>query len=358
MKNKIYYLFAAAALSLTSCQNSGVPDDRITEANSPVFDSASVNNDFYDDAETHNLRGSLKVRVEGEVESEVSVDLGTLPRHSVIVKEALMSGDSNRFCGAYRYDGYSLYDILKNVALKKANHLEFKPIIDLYVVVENADGQKAVISWGEFFYPVHRHEILIADRVMRIVPSKTKELWPLPEEMKLVVGGDLITERNISLPVKITVKSYRGSFKTVKDMKPLFSESFEISKGETLLSKVSSQPAGLPVFNYNTVFYGRGRGIHSTTPFKGVLVKDLLASHFPVSAVSLSKGFFVFAGADGYRCVYTFSEILNRNDQAEAMLVHTPGDQDGGNFRLFPAGDFFSDRAVKGLSKIIYTELP
>jgi hypothetical protein len=55
---------------------------------------------------------------------------------------------------------------------------------------------------------------------------------------------------------------------------------------------------------------------------------------------------------DGYRCVYTFSEVFNRNDQAEVLLIEDPENQDGGTFRFFPAGDFFSDRAVKAVSEI------
>jgi hypothetical protein len=56
---------------------------------------------------------------------------------------------------------------------------------------------------------------------------------------------------------------------------------------------------------------------------------------------------------DGYRCVYTYSEIFNRNDQAEVLLIEDKENQDGGVFRLFPAADFFSDRAVKAVSEII-----
>ncbi len=89
---------------------------------------------------------------------------------------------SNAFIGAYRYDGYSLFDILNDRILKKKNKEEFSPIIDLYVEIENAKGEKVVLSWGEIYYPNFLHNSIIATDVMRIVPSKTKELWPLPSE--------------------------------------------------------------------------------------------------------------------------------------------------------------------------------
>jgi hypothetical protein len=43
---------------------------------------------------------------------------------------------------------------------------------------------------------------------------------------------------------------------------------------------------------------------------------------------------------------------MNRNDQAEILLVPCENEKDGGKFRIFPSCDFFSDRAVKALSEI------
>ncbi|MFA4864927.1 MAG: hypothetical protein WC605_14305, partial [Bacteroidales bacterium] len=158
--------------------------------------SQEITNDFYDDAETSSLKGLTTIQVTGEIGNPGEIDIIKLQPRSLVMKEALADGDSNRFIGAYRYDGYSLYDILNHVILKKKNEAEFPPIIDMFVKVENDRGESVVISWGEIYYPAHRHEIIIATKVARIVPSKTKDLWPLPEETKLVVGNDLLTERN------------------------------------------------------------------------------------------------------------------------------------------------------------------
>jgi hypothetical protein len=43
---------------------------------------------------------------------------------------------------------------------------------------------------------------------------------------------------------------------------------------------------------------------------------------------------------------------MNRNDQAEVLLVPCKEEKDGGQFRIFPSCDFFSDRAVKAVSEI------
>lgn len=310
-------------------------------------------NDFYDDAETVKLPQS-SVEINGEIANPGTVSFSTLPLRSVIVKETLLQDNEDKFIGAYRYDGYSLYDILNQVVLKKKNADEFPPIIDLYVEIENAKGEKVVFSWGEIYYPIHRNEIIIATQVARIVPSKTKELWPLPTESKIVAAADLITERNISSPVKITVKSYSGNFVINKGMKPLYAPSFSLLKGDTKLAGMDELPVNLIRYDFPAIFYGRGTGIHSITPFKGVLLKEIFSQYFKVNVNDLRKGLFIITGKDGYHAAFSYSEILNRNDQAEFLVIPTEKDEDGGAFKIFPAADFFSDRAIKSVESIRY----
>jgi len=309
-------------------------------------------NDFYDDAETVSLKLPV-VEVLGEIANPGKINFGTLALRSVIVKETLLQDEKDKFIGAYRYDGYSLYDILNQCILKKKNEAEFPPIIDLYVEVENDKGEKVVFSWGEIYYPVHRHEILIATQVARIVPSKTKDLWPLPADSKLVVGADLLTHRNISNPARITIKSYTGKYEIKKGMSPMFSKSFSISDDTKKMAEIEGLPSDLQKLTYPSVFYGRGRGIHGTTPFNGILLKDLLAKYVILNENNLKTGFLVIAGKDGYHATFSFSEVMNRNDQNEFLVVPVKGDDpDGGAFQVFPAADFFSDRAIKALSEI------
>ena len=68
--------------------------------------------------------------------------------------------------------------------------------------------------------------------------------------------------------------------------------------------------------------------------------------------MNLQKDLVVIVGKDGYRSAFTLSEIMNRNDQAEILLVPCENEKDGGKYRIFPSCDFFSDRAVKAVSEI------
>ncbi len=350
---KKVYLFFFIFLSLVSCNQ---PSKNIAgSGKNPVtqyIDTSDMTNNFYDNVETHPLPVN-DLFIDGEVANPGKVDFNGLPVHSVIVKETLLdSTGGDRFVGAYRYDGYSLFDILDKRILKKANINEFKPIIDLYVEIENDKGDKVVFSWGEIYYPNNLHKILIANGVSRIIPSKTKELWPLPVESKIVASGDLVTERNISSPVRITVKSYPHSFTVKQGMSPMYSPAINIFSSSKKVGQIETLPENLVSTTFNTIFYGRGKGIHSTTPFNGVLLKDLLLKYYPVIKENLRSGIICIAGKDGYRSAVSYSELFNRNDQQEFMLIKTAKEEEGGLFRIFAASDFFSDRAIKSVSEI------
>jgi hypothetical protein len=329
------------------------PNDPPPVDKSVPRDKSDKNNDFYDNEETHLLM-KKEITIEGEIENPGKVDFTRLTKRSVIVKEALLNKDSgNQFVGAYRYDGYSLFDILKDRILKKNNAADFNPVIDVYVEIENVQGEKVMVSWGEIFYPNVLHQSIIATSVMRIVPSKTKDLWPLPSNSRLVMAGDLLSERNIRMPVRITVRSYKCEYKVRKDLDPLYSESVTTILKNEKADQITELTGDFQMKTLHTIFYGKGRGIHSTTPFTGISLKDYLSRYTRLDRQSLRGGLVVLAGIDGYRAVFTFSEIMNRSDQEDVLIVPADKEEkDGGRFRIFPSCDFFSDRAVKALSEI------
>lgn len=356
MKTSFFYSFCLMSIilvSLTNC-NKTTDKQKTNSVKETVVDRTDLTNDFYDNSETFNLPLS-PLSVTGEIANPSNIDLSTLPLHSVIVKEAVLNEDGTKFIGAYKYDGYSLYDILNLMKLKKANEKEFNPIIDLYVTIENSKGEKVIISWGEIYYAYHLHEIIIAKQITRIVPSKTKKLWALPTESKLIVSTDLITERNISMPSKITVKSYHKSFFTRKGLVPLYSPKIDIYANNKLVNTLKGLSDTLKRQEYPNIFYGRGRGFHSATPFNGVMLKDILSSNAELSQKNIRTGTFLVVAKDGYRGLFSYSEIFNRNDQNQILLICNPKVTNDGIFRLFPACDFFSDRAIKGISDIYFS---
>ncbi|NVO03135.1 MAG: hypothetical protein HXX09_10600 [Bacteroidetes bacterium] len=319
---------------------------------SQIIVAQNSTNDFYDDDSTH-LFLIPQIEISGEVSNPGVVDFSKFILRSEMVKEGYLDVNNNAsFRGAYRYDGYSLYDILNNVVLNKKNAKEFNPIIDLYVEIENSKGEKVVFSWGEIFYPVNRHKIFIATQVARIVPTKTKKLWPLPTENKVVVATDLYAERNISNPTKITIKSYSCSIIANKEMEETYSKDIVIMKNDKAVDSIIKYPQELPKSDYSTIFYGRGRGLHGIKDFKGVQLKNVLEKYAEVNKNNIKNSIVVIVGKDGYRAVFTYSELFNRNDFMEVLLIDRISDKENGAFSIFPASDYFSDRAVKSISEI------
>jgi hypothetical protein len=313
---------------------------------------AQENNDFYDNTPEKKLSGPQKIEIVGEVANPGFVDLGTLPRRSVIIREARLEKGAIAFIGSYRYDGCSLFDILKEKVVAKKNQAEFRSIIDLLVAVENAKGEKVILSWGEIYYPSALHRIIIADRVAPIIPSETKENWPLPDAMKLVCGNDLVSERNLGSPTRITVFSAPLSFPGKKGRKPLYIPNFQVIRPGSKAVAIDPVELQGETRIYPAVFYGRGKGFHGIEYFNGRPLKDALKSFFILDSDTLRRGYLVAASIDGYRVALSCSELFNRNDQADFLLLDRGRDRDGGRYAIFPAADFFSDRALKAVSTI------
>ena len=150
--------------------------------------------------------------------------------------------------------------------------------------------------------------------------------------------------------MRITVKSFPRSFAVTRGLSPMYSGDFTLFDGDKKLAVIS--PLVDKPVTYNTIFYGRGRGIHSTSPFAGALLKDVIQKYYPLTRQNLKSGIVCLSALDGYRCALSYSELFNRNDQQEFLLIRTKPNEDGGLFRVFAASDFFSDRAIKSLTGI------
>lgn len=316
------------------------------------------NNNFYDNVETINLSGKNMLEISGEVADPGLVDLSRLPLRTVICNETHLNGDKIDFVGSYRFDGYSLFDILTNAQVEKANKEEFPRVIDMFIEISNDKGEAVIFSWGEVFYPSTLHQIIVATRVCPIIPSLTKQQWPIPTDYKIIAAKDMRTERNIANPSRIRVFHAPKSFTVNKGMSPLHSPSFKLFDDTgKLVREISQHDPKLEKRVFPSIFYGRGKGFHGITNFYGVCLKDLINKDFPVTVERLRKSGLVISALDGYRVALSYSELLNRTDQAEFLLVEERDNQEGGAFKVFPAADFFSDRAVKALTEIHVLQL-
>jgi len=321
----------------------------------------SGSNNYYSQEEAAELKGPDRIAVLGEVPYEQVVKLKRIPYRSVGVREARLNEEGVVFEGLFRYDGYALCDILSAIKVDKLSKEDFYPPGDLYVEVRNDAGETAVFSWGEIFYAANMYNIIIAKYVTRVKPGKTGELWKLPAATKLVAGSDRLSERNISAPTTITIRSLKGDYIVDQEMRdPSHSLIFEQADGSAVTLDAKSPEFAqlmerIPRYEYVNVMYGHGMGYKGFGSYKGWWLSEVMAPHFEVTPKNLRTGVFSVEGLDGYRAAVTFSEIMNRNDMAEMILMYD-GDKTGEKgregFSTFAGCDMMIDRAIKGLSKI------
>lgn len=339
--------------------NSCVTQKKITvDAKSgATIKATSKGNSLYHNTELINMQaGALEVT--GEVQNGGKVDFSKFYKKEVFVKEALVKGSDQEFIGAYRYSGYSLFDILNEFKLEKKNVELFRPEIDLYIVIENDKNESVVFSWSEIFHTSKLHEIILATEAAPIEPHRKSVSYPVSKTWKIVAANDLYSHRNIENPTRLTVLSFNKKDYTIKrDLDPVYSAELKIVIDNLSSQAVSDFYIQKPdstenLFKYNSTFYGMGMGYHPSPVFKGILLNDEFSSHINLLDNSLIKnGLLCFVSVDGYRAIFSFSELFNRVDQVSPMLAITENG-DGGYYRIYLPSDFYADRSVKGLSEI------
>ncbi len=367
----------------------------IDAVSGPTIEWQSGANNFFNQEDYTKLSGSKFITINGEVEKESKLRLSDFPLRTVTVietrevnhvfkgtiidsvnfirnkptKEAPAQISPNgtpsksekgyNFYGTYRYDGYALCDILSSTKVDKESKKDFWPPVDLYIEVKNDAGDCAVFSWGELFYSANMYNIIIARRVARVMTGKTGELWALPTQTQLVVESDLLSERNIPNPTSITIKSLKGDYIVNRDSTIFLSQPDIIKitdQNNMPLGTIDSIDSTLPTLNYPTIYYGHGMGYKGMKHFEGQILRNYLSKYFTnISPEMMAEGIVSISAIDGYRASFSLSEIMNRNDHREILLMYglDSKEEDGrAKFSIFAGCDNFADRSIKGTTEI------
>jgi hypothetical protein len=297
------------------------------------------------------------IMVKGEVMTPGIVDLSMLYKHEIVLKEAVLdSSNEIEFIGAYRYIGYSLYDLLQPFVLNKKNAETFKPQIDLYIVIENDKGESVVFSWSEIFHTCNIHQVLIATESAPVKPHKVQVNYPVTQTWKVVAGNDLFSFRILENPTSITVYSFdKKEYPIDRTISPMFSSEVKVISDSKEIASIPVIQDKTQSIRYNTIFYGMGMGYHHNPYFEGLSLPELLKEQIRTAdSERIRHGLVCFASVDGYRSVFSYSELFNRNDQVIPILAIPENHQDGGYYRNFLPTDFFADRSVKSLKEIYF----
>lgn len=306
---------------------------------------ASAVNSFFErgPAKEYALKS---VYVGGEVANPGPVDLASLPLRSAAVKELAFEKGREVFKGAYFFTGYSLYDILNARPVKKVN-ADFSPETDLYIVVENDKGEKAVFSWGEIYYARDNFSALIARSARSVTAPKKNKDWELPAGPRLVCANDLYNTRFIDNPSTITVRAVPGVFPGRKHELVFTPEFTVVAGGKTTRVADTAFAAKRSCVD---AAYGHGTGFKGVKTVEGAVLKDVLAKA-GASPQDSGSSLVVVSSRDSYRAAFSLAEIMNRNDNEDFLVVDRGQDEDG-RFTLFSTSDFFVDRNVRSLDKV------
>ena len=348
MRSKRLLVLLALFLSLTSCKYLHIDG---YSGSTLIWESGA--NNYFNTESPATLRMISEILITGETEGDQLVSLDKMPWHSVTIREVVIDGDSAKFLGTFRYDGVALSDILSSVKIDKDSKEDFYPPVDLYVEVWNDAGEFATFSWGEIIYSNDVYNIIIAKAATRVIPSKTGEKWEIPQSGKVVVGSDLFSERGISSPTKIVIKSLKGDYKVNRDPERFYSDNLDILKSSNLIASINSLPSDLPVIDRKTIYYGNGMGYKGVRVFSGIRINGLLNNIFPSDKKSLREGLVSIEGVDGYRASFSLSELINRVDGMEPLVMFGDSAEKGRErFSLYSDCDLFADRSIKGINKI------
>jgi hypothetical protein len=336
MRWSVYVLFMALSLSTLSAQD-------LDQSTNSLFDDSEV--------KTYN---SQNILVQGEVQIPATVDLSRLPLRSVPIKELALENGKHVFKGAYFVSGYSLYDILNSIKIKKASENTFKPAVDMYAIVENDKGEKSVFSWGEIYYR-DSFDILITKSVQAVNPAHAKIAWPLPGEPRLICGGDLLNVRFLSNPTKITVKSYYEVSASEKPKDTYAPEIKVVTKAGAAI--IRDLGTAVEKRNYESVLYGHGMGFKEVLNVAGFRLMDALSASIKPAPEHLKNAIIVASAKDGYRVVFSASEIMNRNDNHDYLLNDLKDSPNAGRYTLVVTPDYFADRDVRSVEIIALVDI-
>jgi hypothetical protein len=362
MQNNITLYGLVLIMIMSACS----PFKRSDATSGATKSSKTGGNSLYHQTDEVSLEAGELI-IAGEVKQPGKVDLSKFYKREVVVKECLFNrANEPEFTGAFRYSGYSLFDLLNDYILLKKNSEEFRPEIDVYIKIENDKGEFVAFSWSEIFHTINPHQVIIATEAAPIKPHRKEVDYHVSNTWKVIASNDLFSYRNLENPVKIIVGSFdKKKYPINRDLETVYSSSLSVvfdeadpaysGKGFTVSQPVDREK----LTRYHSTFYGMGMGYHDKPTFDGILLHEVLKDSVNFfDGVLIKNGLVCFAAEDGYRTIFSFSELFNRTDQVSPLLSITESPNDGGYFRIYMPTDFYADRSVKALKEIyIFREL-
>ena len=257
----------------------------------------------------------------------------------------------------------------KQVIAIEKDSSDFPKPVDLAIVIGNAKGESAVLSWGEIFYR-NPSEVIVAVEAAPVMPHSSCGKCHTPEVYesryaelrrevgfpKLVVSGDFYNDRSLEGVTRIEVVDLRPPIPRAKK-EPLYSAACEIT-GEVARPISHHDLSAFARSEAIVKVVGDGKGYHGIKKFSGVSLAALLGEAGMKGGMNAVV---LVSAPDGYRSLFSMGELffspLGRNVLIADMCEGEPLEEDG-RFCLVVPHDLAVDRWVKAVDKIQVISMP
>ncbi|MCK5055301.1 MAG: hypothetical protein KAT34_01490 [Candidatus Aminicenantes bacterium] len=262
--------------------------------------------------------------------------------------------------GAYIYTGIPVLYIMEGIVAEKKESDVFDRPLDMVVIFTSYSGKTSCFSYGELTTANDSLPIILAYHREPILPSKDPGKYDrnkYPENitgLRLVCPREPDTARYLDNVVRMTFKRPATPDELLPPMqknKKCSSNSVECVEGQ---NKWPASFEDVPVKEISGWFrIGHGRGIKGDSRYtaSGYHLSTFLKRNFPGCTAG---DFFIFVACDGYRSIFSGSEMFRTSAGDSFLLLKTlNGEPPKDGITVGAIGDFFVDRCVRGLTHIV-----
>jgi hypothetical protein len=264
------------------------------------------------------------------------------------------------YLGAYIHVGIPVFNILEGIAPQKPDHYSFDQPLDIVVAFHSESGETVYFSFNELImtgdcYPP---TLAFSRKPVRPTNETVQETYAGNRLAEALTGFRLIcpkepdTARYLDNVVRI---SYKGIPLQDADLPPRRKKT-KCHSGTIGCIDGNKHEPGLfeeatPKTRDRWIRIGHGHGFDDIAAARGYDLRTFIEANF--SGIS-PDDFFLFVACDGYRALFSGREIFCTADGAKMMIVdRIDGKPTAEGYMLAPTGDFFSDRAMWGLARIV-----
>ena len=265
-----------------------------------------------------------------------------------------------RFQGAYIHVGIPVFNILEGIAPHKPDHFAFDQPLDIVVTFHSASGKKVYFSFNELIMPgdCYPPTLAFSRRPVRPTNEKAQASYTgnrFSDDLsgfRLICPKEPDTARYLDNVVRISygpVPLKEGDLPPRRKKFKCRSDVIVCIDGDIRAS--GSFEAVAPKTCDRWIRIGHGHGFDDMAAARGYDLRGFIKANFTGAD---PDDFFLFVSCDGYRALFSGREIFATADGAKMMIADSiDGNTPSEGYMLASTGDFFSDRCMWGLARVV-----